>query len=296
MSLNEAKKQLADAIAKYEHLKLKLSDKDNLESYSEQEWHAHLSNLGLQTAQLINTSRVYDDDNLLNLLKRKQNKLKRHRAWKKKHKKRVQQKKKQQLKKNEKWIKDIEWKVTVAPSVNAAAIAAAKTAASSETQQQQSNNKKLIKTLSKKLALLTEIRALRRKKLESQGHFFADEGDAFFNKVKEWHQRNETANVPTQDEQQSPPPQQQQQQEKKQLVIHPEDTWHHMGIDKVAYNYWCGSGQSLETLLNTRRLWDQYILLNNSDDDLNPHANLHKVPPTFVTPAPPANAIWASYL
>lgn len=49
MSLNEAKKQLADAIAKYEHLKLKLSDKDNLESYSEQEWHAHLSNLGLQT-------------------------------------------------------------------------------------------------------------------------------------------------------------------------------------------------------------------------------------------------------
>lgn len=49
MSLNEAKKQLADAIAKYEHLKLELANKDNLETFSEQEWHAHLSNLGLQT-------------------------------------------------------------------------------------------------------------------------------------------------------------------------------------------------------------------------------------------------------
>jgi hypothetical protein len=126
--------------------------------------------------------------------------------------------------------------------------------------------------------------------LESQGHFFADEGDAFFNKVKEWHQRNETAETPTQDEQQA------QQQEKKQLVIHCEDTWHHMGIDKIAYNYWCGSDQSLETLLNTRRMWDQYILLDNDKSDTNPHDNLNKVPPTFVAPAPPANAIWASYL
>ncbi|GAN02608.1 hypothetical protein MAM1_0025d02052 [Mucor ambiguus] len=289
MSLNEAKKQLADAIATYEHLQLELSNKDNLEFYSDQEWHAHLSHLGLQTAQLINTSRTYDDNDLLSLLERKQSKLKRHSAWKKKHKKHVQQRKRQQLKKNEKWIKDIVWKVTVSPSVNAAAIATAKTTALSETQQQQTNDRKLVKTLSKKLALLTEIRALRRKKLENQGHFFADEGNAFFNKVKEWHQRNETTETPTQDEQQ------QQQQEKKQFAIHPEDTWHHMGIDKVAYNYWCGSDQSLETLLNTRRLWDQYILLDNNSDT-NPHDHLHKVPPTFVAPAPPANAIWASYL
>ncbi|KAL9548983.1 hypothetical protein MBANPS3_005436 [Mucor bainieri] len=292
MSLNKAKKQLADAIATYEHLKLQLDENNNLELYSDQEWHAHLSHLGHQTAQLISTSRVYDDDHLLNLLKQKQKKLKRHSAWKKKHKKRVQQRKRQQLKKNEKWIKDTEWKVTISPSVNAAAIAdaaatAAKSVAPSGTQQQQANDKKLIKTLTKKLALLTEIRALRRKKLESQGHFFADEGDTFFNKVKEWNQRNEAAetSAQTQDEEQL------QQQEKKQLVIHPEDTWHHMAIDKAAYCYWCGSDQSLETLLSTRRLWDQYILLDSNHDD-----HLHKVPPSFVAPAPPANAIWASYL
>ncbi|KAL9546255.1 hypothetical protein PS6_007756 [Mucor atramentarius] len=227
MSLNEAKKQLADAIAKYEHLKLELANKDNLETFSEQEWHAHLSNLGLQTAQLIQTSRVYDDDNLLNLLKRKQTKLKRHSIWKKKHKKRVQQRKRQQLKKNDKWIKDMEWKVTISPSVNAAAAAATKATASSDQHQQQANDKKLIKTLSKKLALLTEIRALRRKKLESQGHFFADDGNAFFNKVKAWHQHNEGIEKPLQNEQQP-------QEEKKPLVIHPQDTWHHMAIDKTA--------------------------------------------------------------
>lgn len=230
---------------------------------------------------------MYDDDNLLNMLNRKQRKLKRHSIWKKKHKKRVQQNKKQQIKKNEKWIKDIEWKVTMAPSVNAIAVAAAKTAALAtdmQQQQQQTNNKKLIKTLSKKLALLTEIRALRRKKLENKGHFFADEGNKFFNKVKEWNQANETTQL---DRTQQTP------QEKKQFVIHPQDTWHHMSIDKTAYKYWCGSDQSLDTLLNTRRLWDQYILL---DDTHKNNDNLHKVPPTFVPPAPPANAIWASYL
>lgn len=231
---------------------------------------------------------MYDDDNLLNLLNRKQNKLKRHSIWKKKHKKRVQQNKKQQIKRNEKWIKDIEWKVTMAPSVSATAVAAAKTALSAtDLQQQQTNDKKLIKTLSKKLALLTEIRALRRKKLENKGHFFADEGNDFFNKVKDWNQANDTIQLDqTQQTQQQP-------QEKKQLVIHPQDSWHHRPIDKTAYNYWCGSDQLLDTLLNTRRLWDQYISLDSTHKS---NDNLHKVPPTFVPPAPPANAIWASYL
>lgn len=56
MSLNKAKKQLADAIAQYEHLKLELANKGNLESYSEQEWHAHLSHLGLQTVSCVLSS------------------------------------------------------------------------------------------------------------------------------------------------------------------------------------------------------------------------------------------------
>ena len=56
MSLDKAKKQLADAIAQYEHLKLQLANKDNLESYSEQEWHAYLSHLGHQTVSRVVSS------------------------------------------------------------------------------------------------------------------------------------------------------------------------------------------------------------------------------------------------
>lgn len=56
MSINEAKKQLADAIAKYEHLKLELNNQNSLESYSEQEWHTHLRNLGLETVSKIHVS------------------------------------------------------------------------------------------------------------------------------------------------------------------------------------------------------------------------------------------------
>lgn len=56
MSINEAKKQLADAIAKYEHLKLELNNKSNLESYSEQGWHTYLRNLGLETVSKVHIS------------------------------------------------------------------------------------------------------------------------------------------------------------------------------------------------------------------------------------------------
>ncbi|CEP09223.1 hypothetical protein [Parasitella parasitica] len=291
MSIIEAKRQLSDAIAKYEHLKSELNSKSNLESYSEEEWHAHLKNLGLETAQLIHTSRVLDDDNLINLINRKQQKLKRHAVWKKKHKKRVQQRKRQQAKKNEKWIKDTEWKVTMSPSVNAA-VALTSTASlpstDSKQAQEQADDKNRIRFLTKKLALLTEIRALRRKKLEAKGHFFADDGNEFFNKVKESLQVSDPTELDTLQQQNQ---QQQQQAAEKKLSIHPQDTWHDMAIDKTAYGYWCGADQSLDALLKTRRLWDQYILLDKQDND-----TFHKVPPTFVAPAPPANAIWASYL
>ncbi|KAI8647275.1 hypothetical protein BD408DRAFT_428013 [Parasitella parasitica] len=197
MSIIEAKKQLSDAIAKFEHLKTELDNKSNLGFYSEQEWHKHLKDLGLEAAQLIQTTRNFDD-NLIDLLNRKQQKLKRHSIWKKKHKKRIQQRKRHQAKKHEKWIKDIEWKVTMSSSVNATTVAAASVNnfsslyTDNKQAQQQADDKKQIKILTKKLALLTNIRNLRRKKLEAKGHFFADEGDKFFNKVKQWHEDNKS--------------------------------------------------------------------------------------------------------
>ena len=80
-------------------------------------------------------------------------------------------------------------------------------------------------------------------------------------------------------------------QERKNLMIDKKDKWNTMAIDEKAYGYWTSSEQSLKELVRNRTRWDQYILYDSPDTSL-----IHKVPPTFVSPAPPANSIWASYL
>ncbi|CAO3608135.1 unnamed protein product [Mucor hiemalis] len=222
-------------------------------------------------AKLIQTSRVLDDDHLL--------KLARHSQWAKRHKKRVKEKRKQLLKRNENWIKETQWKVTIAPLA---------TTAEKEVKDNIEENKikskcSRLNELSRILTKLKQLRDLRRKKLEAKGHFFAEDGNQFFNQVQRSHESNEI------------------EQEQKdisvnlikpeKLVLHSEDTWRNIPIDKKAYSYWCQSDQSLEALLLNRRLWDQYIIHDSRNNDL-----IHKVPPTFVDPAPPANWIWASYL
>lgn len=219
----------------------------------------------------MHTGRMLDDPNLIQVLKSKQKKIHRHGLWKKRHKKCVSLKLRQLFKRNEKWIKNTEWQVTMASST---------ITAKPVTIEKKDKLKSKIKELSRILSKLTQLRTLRRRKLESKGHFFADDGNQFFNKVRAWHEADaskEEYEVIT------------EQKVHKKLWIDEADVWKDGQIDKSAYAYWCASDQSLDALLNNRRLWDQYI--RDGDHDI-----LHKVPPTFVTPAPPANGIWASYL
>lgn len=217
----------------------------------------------------MHTGRILDDTRLIQVLKSKQKKITRHGHWKKRNKKRVGQKQKQLLRRNEKWIKNTEWQVTMSPITVPTIV------------EKKDKLKSKIKELSRILSKLTHLRTLRRKKLERKGHFFADDGNQFFNKVKEWHEANQSKDEYEVIKEQKP---------SKKLSIDKQDVWKQMHIDKPAYTYWCASDQSLDALLNNRRLWDQYIL-HDSNNDI-----IHKVPPTFVTPAPPANGIWASYL
>jgi hypothetical protein len=302
MSILASKRQLVEAIELYDHLKTELSNKDAINTYSEEEWQKRLRNLGLEAvslsnvflnnvikilliqAQLIQISRTFDNENLLQLLKKKQAKLVRHSAWKKRHKKRVQQRKMLISKRSEKWIRDIEWKVAISPSVVAAHIAQQKSSSVEKRANDQLKSK--IRELSKQLSKLTKLRDLRRKKLEAKGHFFADDGNQFFNQVKAWYESNTAFQEEKEEEKEE-----ETESPKKGLTIHKDDAWQHIDIDQTAYKYWCEADQSLDALLKVRRLWDQYILLEERTDN-----RLHKVPPTFVTPAPPANSIWASYL
>lgn len=223
------------------------------------------------------------------MLNFKQKKLKRHAKWKKKHKKQVQQIRKQRLKRNEKWIKDIEWQVTMAPSVVLKNLHN-KNNPSENDKEPKDKVKTKIKELSRILSKLTQLSNLRRKKLEAKGHFFADDGNQFFNQVKAWHESNQKEQEKLKEEKDEELLKEEPKPHKK-LVVHKEDVWRYRPIDKLAYKYWCESDQSLEALLKNRRLWDQYIVTDSKNTD-----PIHKVPPTFVVPPPPANWIWASYL
>ncbi|OBZ82486.1 U11/U12 small nuclear ribonucleoprotein [Choanephora cucurbitarum] len=266
MSLTETKRRLAEAIELYDNLKQEIDHKD-LDAYADDEWHQFLSRLGYQTAQLIQTSKQLDDPHLLSLLKRKQAKLKRHSEWRKRHKKRARLHKLQEARRSERWVMETTMAVSMAP---------AHQQKSTEKETKEDNLKHKIKKASGILRQLILLRQLRRKRLEAKGHFFAESGNQFFDQVKAWHEQEEgKKNESTSDS----------------LVVHPQDSWQHIKLDLNAYAYWCVAEKSTDDLLDIRRQWDRYINHDGHHQDI-----YQKVPPVFVTPSPPANAVWASYL
>ncbi|KAI8988226.1 hypothetical protein BDF20DRAFT_910748 [Mycotypha africana] len=302
MSITETKLQLGESIELYEQLNSAIDGEIGLREFSQDQWRDHLQKLGLETAKLIRLTQQLDQHRI-QVIKRKQKKLARHREWRKRHNERMRRQKQETLRKNEQWKKDIVWKVTSTPSVIAQNL--------SQQQQQQTKNLKSsnkedakgkIKHLSKVLSKLTKLLSLRRKRLEAQGHFFADEGSQFYNQVKEWHEREkaeqqhrQTHQTCVEDERERNTDVNVQEKTEKKLYIHPEDKWNSMPIDENAYKYWCEAEQSLSSLIVTRKMWDQYILSDIGEANVY-EDRLRKVPPTFVNPSAPANWIWASYL
>ncbi|ORZ01732.1 hypothetical protein BCR43DRAFT_503225 [Syncephalastrum racemosum] len=123
---------------------------------------------------------------------------------------------------------------------------------------------------------LTRLRHLRRKRLEAKGHFFPEEGNTFFNQVKasvaQADQQGEQQEVGT--DETAPP-----------AYVHPEDRWQSMDLDKVAYAHWAQGYQDAESLKRIRTQWDCFLSQDGT-----------RIPPTWVPPAPPANAAWAAYI
>lgn len=286
MSITSVKLELAEAIELYEQLKANLNDRSDLHSTSEADWQSRIRTLGLDAAKLIQTSRMLDDDQLLKVIKIKEKKLARHSQWAKRHKKRVKEKRKQIQKRNENWIRETEWKVTMAPSVTTTTVDKTAQKEKNTEKSKDTSKQNRLNELSRIVTKLRQLRDLRRKRLEAKGHFFAEDGNQFYEQVQKLNATNEIKL-----EQIVHEPSSTNLAKAEKLVVHSEDKWRKIAIDKTAYSYWCQSDQSLDALLKNRRMWDQYILHDSPDNDL-----IHKVPPTFVDPAPPANWIWASYL
>lgn len=156
---------------------------------------------------------------------------------------------------------------------------------------------------------LTELRRIRRKRLEAQGeiscfcnlaspflfliifllgHFSPEEGNEFFEKVKAWHEKPSAEQTLQEDDNE-------QSDSDRTLYVHPEDKWQRLPLDESAYGYWCQGIQSAQNLLRIRKQWDYYIVDNNENNNTR-FSLLGKVPPTWVTPSPPANWVWATYL
>ena len=144
--------------------------------------------------------------------------------------------------------------------------------------------KNRIRDLSRLLNRLTVLRDLRRKKLEAQGHFVAEVGNEFYDKIKAWNDARESA-----EDQAS---HHGQQSDADTLVVNPQDRWESTELDTDAYRYWCQGMQTTDALRRVRRQWDRFIA-KEEDDSVGIQG---KVPPFFVDPAPPADSFWALYL
>lgn len=143
-----------------------------------------------------------------------------------------------------------------------------------------------VRELERTLDLLLQLRDLRRKRLEAQGHFFPETGDDFYAKIQEQEKRQ-----PRNDES---PYQEEEEQEEKQLYIHPDDHWHNTGLDHKAYAYWCQGEQDVDTLRRIRNQWDGYLVEEEEEEEEESAGT--KIPPVWVEPGPPSNWIWATAL
>ncbi|KAI8374684.1 uncharacterized protein BYT42DRAFT_577271 [Radiomyces spectabilis] len=235
--------------------------------------------------------RQLDHSEYLDRIAVKLKRLNKHKAWRKRHIKTLQRKRDERQRRLKKLQKELDcWRIE---NMNENEI---RKKQQQDKQQQEEREKQKrnstharIKELSRLLQRLTQLRDLRRKRLESKGRFFADQGNAFFNKVKAWHdaeaQKTEEEKPWVDDDHSTSP-----------LTIDPLDHWTDAPLDESAYRYWRQAFQHPDSLRRVRKHWDQYLIHDDHQDPNSISSLEQKIPPTWVTPSPPANWIWASCL
>ncbi|CAO3626331.1 unnamed protein product [Cunninghamella blakesleeana] len=160
-----------------------------------------------------------------------------------------------------------------------------------------------LKELSCKLEKLYHLRNLRRKKLEAKGHFFPEDDNEFFNKIKTSIKEEEMKMNDYNDNNKQTKQNDNSQSENDEpfYKINDDDQWQQQPLDQCAYQYWSQGWQSTTALKNIRKQWDLY-LINNDDVSrattpiININENVFKIPPGWVSPPLPSHPIWESYL
>ncbi|KAL0085772.1 hypothetical protein F4703DRAFT_1559198 [Phycomyces blakesleeanus] len=276
----EGKQAIAQCVQQSEEIKNILSN-DTLLDVPEDAWQS-----AMQTFEASMVSFEYNVEQLgkpdvIKLLKAKLSKLARKRAWKKRHLARMRMKKHEQYKNRKRLLKAVDaWRITMSQQGQVyKKLQEQEKKREREEKKKREENKTKIKEMSRLLERLTLLRDLRRQQLENKGHFFPEEGNDFFNKVKAWHVATEEKDGTEQEETTT----------NTSLYIHPDDHWNVLGLDNMSYTYWSQGFQNTEALRRVRKLWDHYI----SEEETAREA---KIPPYWVEPSPPANWVWASCL
>ncbi|KAF7724187.1 hypothetical protein EC973_001259 [Apophysomyces ossiformis] len=288
MSLTAFRLQLAEAI----------KTRDRLQDLLNQEGHDSqtLSDMEDRLASFERTVQSLADPDRLKRLQAKQGKLNRHKAWRKRRRQKMQQEQEEKQRKEEEEEKRKAEKARRALAIHL------RSGSHKEEDEEKAKVSKAekealylrtrIRDLSRWVQRLTLLRDLRRKRLSAQGHFFPEQDNEFFEKIKAWHAQEEKEEAKRQLEGAKEGWSTTKEEDEAEWFIHPDDHWLTRPLDKRAYRRWTAG--NLECLRKNRQAWDQYLVDQDEQaEEIGPES---KVPPRWVDPSPPANWIWASYL
>ncbi|KAI7862278.1 hypothetical protein BDF14DRAFT_116448 [Spinellus fusiger] len=253
--------KIASALIESEAIEGILSKQESEEG-SEESWAATLSAMEARMSGLEATVKSLEEPNRI--------------AWKKRHIKRLQEKRDQRQKTRERLLRKLEmWRMSHSYQ---GTLEKNKLEKAKEKRREKDEKRTKIKDMSRLVSKITLLRNLRRQKLQNKGHFFPEEGNEFFNKIKAWNEAEEERDSTEQGV----------SLKEGQMKIHPQDQWQTQDLDLTAYRYWSHAYQSTDGLRHVRRLWDQWTTENAGREA--------KVPPFWIEPSPPANWVWASCL
>ncbi|CAG8519961.1 4260_t:CDS:2 [Ambispora leptoticha] len=252
-------------------------------SANEKEWELMVSNIEkIKSEYETNMNEILNEEFQIKL-KQKISKIQRHKKWQKQHIKKLQNVRDERRRRRETLHKTIdEWRTEwIAKELAFKREQARKENAEKRVEEAEAN-KNRHKEMSKLLEKVKKLRDLRRERLKREGHFFPEEDNEFFNKVASLNDAMKIEEERLERERNAAA------EQKRKEAMDAGMKERERERDPL-YEYWHQAEFDLDNLVSIRRQWDAYIVPPGTQ-------GASRIPPRFVTPAPPANYIWASCL
>ncbi|KAI8581324.1 hypothetical protein K450DRAFT_232509 [Umbelopsis ramanniana AG] len=275
------KLKIAKMVLKYEEYRNKLAQASSIASSSEETANIDLNELDSLKEEIAATVKEMSSESHIRRLKQLLSRQKRKREWKRRHLKKLQQTRDKRREKRRRLHEEIDrWRVEWIEKEEENKKKARERQKAEKQRKLEASIRNHERNSQLLVQKLLELRAIRRRKLKAQGHFFPEEGNEFFERIRQLNEQ-----VPSSPSTENEPI----EQEVISVPVHEDDKWLHVPLDMNSYSYWCQGNRSLDALQRVRNQWDYYLSTNSSEIG-------SKVPPTWVNPSPPSNWVWATVL